>query len=357
MKHLLFPLLLLVAATQMRGQTTRSLPLSVEFQSILYRNYFGDYELTGENGTAIERQHTRDHRLGIFYQFSPSFEAGIQMTKNLFYDRQDFTDISLVGDSAQGHNGGVAPYRTTKEAMLVYNNYIGVTARQRLIGNERLSLHASVGVAAVKTYIKRSITNQYIDHSAFGTSGTRGSYQKWIPGVEGGLQIRYQATDWLAVHAQPSFLYGFGKAEELSENPFRYASASWGVSLTPKTISKSDPVKRNTIMAAIGFPLSISYERLLAQKGTTRHSARIFYDRYFPYEGMMGGAYNIKLGNGKHFFLAETGLNFSETYMNTIAMGYEYRGPKWLVLRVDGGAAFNHLQKLPRVQIHIGRAF
>ena len=356
MKHL--PIVLLILSwTGGYAQGQSSFPIKVEFGSLVHLSPFGDYQLVGSHPIESEQNPSRPFRLGLYYQALPNLEAGISLVKHTIFETQYFPDLSLVGDSLADTNGNYGRYSQTYESMLVQNFYLSFVLRQRLLAFKNWELKGSLGAVAIRFNSKRSLINQYTAYNAFATTSENNQNRQWAGGVEAGLQLGYRLTDWASLFVRSTFIQGFDKAETASNDNFRLGSLAWGLTVSPNTPLPNSSVKRNTVLLAIGFPLSLSYERLMAIRSVTRHSLRLFIDKYWVYESFPGMAYNVKFGQDKHFFLTEVGVSFSDTYMNKITIGYEYRGPRWLVLRVDGGATFNRFDQFPSIQVHIGRAF
>jgi len=248
----------------------------------------------------------------------------------------------------------------------INNHYFSLFVEGELIARENFYLGARLGLAYVWEQNTTWHFNMYqaqsenisVQDGFFPTTKTEQTRN--LPGIEGGIKIGYNIVPNVGISLSGNYLHT-AKApflqpitfEEVQSN-IRYANIEVGLDIQ---ITKLAEHKRsNTLMLGVGWPLSISYERLLAER-KHHHSLRLFYDKFWVYEGMLGIGYNLKIGQQNHFFLVEPALFLTGEPFTGAQLGYEFRGDAGVVVRLDGGFMVNQYDFFPRFQAHVGYAF
>ncbi|MEM7372680.1 MAG: hypothetical protein AAF587_28925 [Bacteroidota bacterium] len=356
---LLLGLSIVLSLTVAHAQANWLSPITLEYGSSVLLSNFGDYNLKPKDGFGYYDHEPKNYQLGIFYQASPRWAIGLRSTSNNFEKGVRYINAQREGESVMGRWGEPALYQRSHRSSYSMDAYHSFVIRRSLLETYGLKVTASAGITAMQ------VNYRYLEFAYF--EAERGKewevdadveVKKWMPGIEAEIGLSYQLSPWLTLFANTSLIQGLYPASDLSTHRLRTAKFNYGIQLRQDAVRPIQSKRKNTIMVGTSYYTPVvSYERLLAQRKYHRHSLRIFGDAYFAESGTPGLAYNIKLGQKRHFFLAEAGVTLSGYPLNNVYAGYEYRGKKGLVFRLDGGSSWNSYEAYPTVQVHAGYAF
>ena len=361
-KHILLFLILLFPGMGILAQPSQPGPLTAELGIVISSTNFGSYLPSNPaTGPATMSYDPVNYRLGLYLSPTPDWQFGLSVMTNTSIEEVPFNEPDLQGNQTVDHWGDTLSYTYSKEGRYLKDFYLSMQVRRRLFNYQGLELTGMAGLSAMQVNFSRIDFHTYEYFRGFDDCCTIRDQEgeKIIPGVIAGLILRYRLPDGTGVFVNGSYHQGFGKADLQASERLRYASMDAGMSL-----GLNHPVeekRRNTFLLGIGYPFSLSYERLLFQKGSIHHSLRAFAENYLLWDDFYGGAYNIKFGRGQHFLIGEAGLAFlifGESVWPKFNLGYEFRAYNGLVLRADGGAFIYSYGYKPAYgfQVHIGYA-
>lgn len=356
----LFGLLLLLLPSRTTAQIQH--PFTVELSTSILSSNFGVYGPRNTPLDEIEVYDPANQRIGVYYSINQPWQIGLTVTTNRKRSNHTFFE-SILAEDQWVHPWGeidTLGYSYSREWIEVQDYYVSLQARRRLLHYKGLELTGIAGFSLMRVKFWRNITHVYEytwdPNDDSDSEGTR----TVIPGIEGGLSLRYRSPQGNGVFVNGSMSQGFSTvAASASTKRLSYASLEAGVSISLTTPTETK--RRNTILFGIGNPFSISYERLLFQHKRFHHSARAFIAGIPVFDDFLGIAYNVKYGIGRHHFLLEIPLTFYEAGEPGglgINAGYEFRGYKGLVLRATGGG-FRYTPRgeiVPALQVHVGFA-
>ncbi|MEL6651312.1 MAG: hypothetical protein AAFQ87_10960 [Bacteroidota bacterium] len=362
-KLILVCLALALMMASAKAQQSEGIPIRVSYNLPLYKSTFGDYDFSFPNELERIDQGGSDYRIAVAYLPSPRWGIGISYLRNINRENIYYRNDAYVGQTAPEPNSGrPLTYLRTEIWQRTDDFHIGVFATYDLIQADRFYLRALLGYNQIirrhRIWHNNSYEGFFADDGAFNDSHT--DINQSLPAIEGGLKLGYQIAPGIGLSFGGRMIQSFEAYEtgldfiSSAEGNFRYANLEFGLDLQVMPIEKHK--RANTIMVGLGWPLSISYERLLAVN-KVRHSMRVFYDKFWIYEGAPGLAYNLKVGKGNNFFLIEPAIYFLGESFYGGQLGYEYRGESGVVVRLDGGLMANESQVIPRFQAHVGYAF
>ncbi|MEL7339001.1 MAG: autotransporter outer membrane beta-barrel domain-containing protein [Bacteroidota bacterium] len=342
-----------------KAQQSEGIPIRVSYNLPLYKTNFGKYDIKVDNELERIDQGGSDYRIAVAYLPSPRWGIGISYLRNINRENISYRDNALGGQTVLEPNSGrPLTYSRTEIWQRVNDYHIGAFATYDIVQRDGFYLRALLGYNHI---IMRHEISQYQSFEGyFGGDETRTESNRTLSALEGGLKLGYQIAPGVGFSVGGRFIQNLPPLESNSTLPdlpreeLRYANLEFGVDLQVMPMEKQD--RPNTIMLGVGFPFSLSYERLLAAN-RVRHSLRVFYDQFGVYEGAPGMAYNLKLGKDKNFFLIEPGIYFAGETLYGGQIGYEYRGDAGVVMRLDGGLMASQYDLLPRIQAHVGYAF
>ncbi len=343
-------------------------PLKISVSTVMYKTHFGDYQIDVPN--EVYRggdDNNLDYRISLAYPISNRISVGASVVT--FRKNEDirYRDASMLGATANHpYSGENMNYLHSELWQRINNTYLSLFLEGDVISSEKFFLRARLGFAYAferntlwhfNMYQAQS-ENISVDDGFFPSSST--DQERNIPGVETGLKVGYKIAPNVGISVGGNYLLTSSSTflqplnfEEV-QSSIRYANVEVGLDIQIAKLEENE--RSNTVMLGVGWPLSISYERLLAER-KHHHSVRLFYDKFWFYEGMFGIGYNVKMGQENHFFLIEPALFLNAEPFGGAQIGYEFRGDAGVVLRLDGGFMANQYDFFPRIQAHVGYAF
>ncbi|RMG67140.1 MAG: hypothetical protein D6722_13725 [Bacteroidetes bacterium] len=339
-------------------------PLRLDFAWVVASGAFGAYtaDLPELRERAIEA--TPDFDLRISYALSPRYRVGLSYTGHGYRHKVAYIEADRVGTQLldPNRNYQLFSYTDTENWRTFQYQHWGLYGEVLLVDQLPLGLSLRLGAQGLRLqqrdYFLPMYQGQTIESDILRST-------EWVPGLEAGLVGAFRLNPVVALTASGTYVQSLTQAPVPGGGLYHYAHASLGLQLGLETRPEAAPPaeRKNTLMLGLGWPLSLSYERLLWE-GNMQHSLRAFLDQYLIYETLLGGAYNVKVGQDRHFFLAEA-LFFVPEYLHAgLVLGYVYQGPSGLVLRADAGLTTNQMglgdnmsPVYPRGQVHVGYAF
>ncbi|MEL6671485.1 MAG: hypothetical protein AAFR61_04810 [Bacteroidota bacterium] len=355
-------LLCTLLSTTLFSQSKVKDRLSVDFGLSLWNHTHGEY-LNYPQPVEVSLQiPSPEFHLKVGYDLKPGLQLGFQYHAHVFQRQLFYGDPELEGtfldDAAATH----VPYQRTEQWDYIRDKFLGVYLGAPLLREKFLEIDARLSLEGMLFRGTGFSTHLYGDQRSPGESFF---YRTYLPGVGLGLDVRVPMNDQISLRVSGQGIYGFGKVRPESPRNYRYTSLNAGISARlqgkPRKPQKSS--RKNTLMVGIGWPVSLSYERLLYD-GKLKQSARVFVDQYYGWGPYPGLAYNLKWGRNGHYILGEVFVSELFNLQPGANIGYEYRGKRGFVFRADLGSVLNDLWALnlreaafPRGQIHFGYAF
>ncbi|MEL7531834.1 MAG: hypothetical protein AAFN10_11025 [Bacteroidota bacterium] len=343
-------------------------PLKISVRSVMYKTHFGDYQIEVPNeGYRGGEDNNIDYQISLAYPISKRLSIGVSALT--FRKNEDirYRAPEMVGATANHpYSGENMNYLHSEIWQRINNHYLSLFVEGELIAREKFFLRARLGFAYALernttwhfNMYRSSTENISVQDGFFPATST--DQRRNVPGIEGGISVGYNIVPNVGISLSGNYLHTAEatilqpiRFEEVQSN-IRYANLALGLDIQIAKLAENE--RSNTIMLGVGWPLSISYERLLAER-KHHHSLRLFYDKFWVYEGMIGIGYNIKVGKQNHFFLVEPGLYLNDEPFTGAQLGYEFRGDAGVVVRLDGGFMVNQYDFFPRIQAHVGYAF
>ncbi|MEM6345748.1 MAG: hypothetical protein AAF927_17780 [Bacteroidota bacterium] len=343
-------------------------PLKVSVSTVMYKTHFGDYQIDVPN--EVYRggdDNNLDYRISLAYPINNRLSVGASVVT--FRKNEDirYREASMLGATANHpFSGENMNYLHSELWQRINNTYLSLFLEGDLLSSEKFFLRARLGFAYAFERNKVWHFNMYqaqsenisVDDGFFPSPETEQARN--LPGLEAGVKIGYHIAPNIGISIGGNYLQTVRSTflqpinfEEVQSN-VRYANVEVGLDIQIAKLAENK--RSNTLMVAVGWPFSISYERLLAER-KHHHSLRVFYDKFGIYEGMFGLGYNVKIGQENHFFLLEPSLLLNSEPFAGTQLGYEFRGDAGVVVRLDGGFMVNQYDFFPRFQAHVGYAF
>ncbi|MEM6345749.1 MAG: hypothetical protein AAF927_17785 [Bacteroidota bacterium] len=341
-------------------QVEEKLLLKVSASPVITSTHFGYYDLNLPN--EIPKPFPvrfQDYRLSLAYPISKKISLGASL---LSFNRIRFISYQepeLIGRTAANpYTNEIMTYAQTEYQEDINDKYLSAFVEADLIQIQGFYLRARLGFAYALVRNSSFQFNFYRSPQDFNIiedgffPETALTQKANVPGIEGGVKLGYNFAPNIGLSFGANYMHT--AKVPLTNQHIRYANLELGLDV--QIAQPEENTCNNTILLGLGWPLSLSYERLIAVR-KHHHSIRLFYDQYWYFLGTPGLAYNLKIGEENSFFIIEPGFFLNSEPLAGVQLGYEYRSEKGFVARLDGGAMFNEVNFRMRFQGHIGYAF
>ena len=341
-------------------------PLRLDFSWVMTSRTFGGFTADLPELREITIESTPDFDLRLSYGLHPRLRLGIAYTGHGYRHKAIYLEPERQGTLLPDPNRGNQTFlytRTENWRSATYHHW-GLYAEAGLVSLAQAGLSLRLGVQSL---LLRQIDYYIPFYQGGGIDSDVIRSVSRVPGLEGGLVGHLHLNPNVRLTLAGAYVQGLNPTRIPHQSPYRYAHLAAGLQLGLGTgpAVEAPHTRKNTVMAGAGFPFifSLSYERLL-WIGQAQHSLRAFVDQWFIFETLLGGAYNVKVGKDRHYFLAEALFFVPESLSAGAVVGYVYQDPSGLVFRAEIGGISNQMglgenarPVYPRLQVHIGYAF
>ncbi|MCK9168496.1 MAG: hypothetical protein EOL88_08215 [Bacteroidia bacterium] len=348
-----FLMLLLLFSLLANAQENWAPTPGITISRILYNPITTPYNYEVANAVYDEIEPVANYQLGISLPLNERFSLGLSYRKHWVIRDITYYESTLEGDSVYDDWYSLYKHYSNSDIQIrAYNHYFGAHATYKILSKSHFSFTGDAGIHFLFTSFRENTFHRYGVYYYGDWDDNFIEVKKILPGVSLSLEATYLPAKDLGLFVRTTGLWG-GKT--INSKSLAYFSADAGVrfSFYKDTAAYS---RRHTLMAGIGLPFSLSYERIMLHRKLI-HSARIFVNNYIFYETVPGIAYNIRVGKNKHFLLGELFAVFTENMHTGGAFGYVFSGKNGLFLRADYGYMYNDDSWLLNLQFHAGYSF